>query len=237
MCILTANDQVILGGNEPEELFKPEYFPIFILILHLVDLVFLQVAQSRLLCLLNGDLSCILGLQLLVMRLLLDLEVLLDVELCRYAQIDVDLDNWIKVRKINIIDLELLVLFLILHDSIEDQRHGLLFEVKLVDHVRKIIISFPLFLDLSRDLAPGDAAIRHDLKYINNGLHFIDVLRQQECLELGEHLLLLQTTDPLLLILLDPVHLLPNRALLALILADLFLLLRLRKVLIDALVK
>lgn len=80
--------------------------------------MFLKITQSCLLRLLNGNLSCILGLQLLVMRLLLDLEILLDVELGRYAQIDIDFNNWIKVREVYIIDLELLVLFLVLHNSI-----------------------------------------------------------------------------------------------------------------------
>ena len=79
--ILASNDQVVLTGDEPVELLEPEGLATELSLLHHVNLVLLEVPQSSLLSRGNSNISSLLRLVLLLTRLLLDLEVLLDVEL------------------------------------------------------------------------------------------------------------------------------------------------------------
>jgi len=127
VCVFTPYNQIIFRSDEPAEFLEPEYFPIFIGVLHHSNLMFLKIAHSGLLGLLNGDHSGIFSLFLLVIGLLLDFEVLTNVKLSWDAQIDVDLHDRIEVCQVLIIDLKHLVLLLILVYRVENQRYALLF--------------------------------------------------------------------------------------------------------------
>ena len=72
---------------------------------------------------------------------------------------------------------------------------------------------------------------------VNNGLDLISVLLQNYSFVLREVLFTLKTRYTLLLILLDPIHLLPDFVLLAGILGLLPLFVKLREILIDAPIK
>ena len=81
MSVFTANAKVILRGYKPAKFLKPKHFSIFVRIFHHVDLMLLQIPDSSLLRLLDGDDGSVLGLLLLLIRFLLDLEILADVQL------------------------------------------------------------------------------------------------------------------------------------------------------------
>lgn len=76
--IPTADDKIVLAGNKPDKLLKPEHLPI-----HSLDLLLLQllkVSSCCLLSLLYGYICGILSLKLLLMRLLPDFKVFHDVQ-------------------------------------------------------------------------------------------------------------------------------------------------------------
>ena len=75
--VSATNDEIVLTGNEPNELFKPENLP-----LHTTDLSLLQlfvIASCSFLSLLDSHTGCILCLAFLLVGFLADLKVLLDV--------------------------------------------------------------------------------------------------------------------------------------------------------------
>jgi len=77
--IPSANDQIVLTRDEPEELLEPEHFPLHSLDLSLLQ--FLKVSRSCAFGLFDGRLSRSFCLIFLLVGLLLNFEILFDVEL------------------------------------------------------------------------------------------------------------------------------------------------------------
>lgn len=78
--ISTANDEIILRGDKPDELFKPKYFSVQIG-LDLLLLKFLEIPRCSLFSMLDSHLGSISCFQFLGVGFLLDLKVPLDVKL------------------------------------------------------------------------------------------------------------------------------------------------------------
>ena len=79
LSVAAADYQVVLAGDEPDELLEPEDFTLDRPNLGLLQLF--EVASGCLFGLLDRRLGCVDRLDLLDVRLLANLEVLLDVEL------------------------------------------------------------------------------------------------------------------------------------------------------------
>ena len=78
--IATTDDQVVLTGYKPYKLLEPEDLPSYCLY-HLLLLELCEVSRCCCLSLLYGNVRRSFSLHLLLIRLFLDLEVLLNVEL------------------------------------------------------------------------------------------------------------------------------------------------------------
>jgi len=96
LTVSATDNQIILAGNEPNEFFKPEYLAHVILQLRLLKLC--EISCSSGLSLLDCNISSILGLYLLSVRLLLDFKILLNIQLGRDAQVDIDFHDRVEVR-------------------------------------------------------------------------------------------------------------------------------------------
>jgi len=176
----TANHKVVLACDKPDEFLEPKDFALGGAILRLLEL--LKVASGGLLSLLDGRLSRVDRLDLLLVRLLPNLEVLLNVELRRDPQVDIDSHDLVEVAKVVVIDLHGGLVGLI--HSVEDERNLIFFEVYLVDQVGELIVLLALLLDHSLDIAPRDTRADHHRQDVDDCLRFECVFLQQKRLEI-----------------------------------------------------
>ena len=79
LCISATDDEIVFTSDEPDELLEPENLTLHASNLGLLELF--KVSRGCFLGLFYGDTSCVFRLALFRVRLLPDLEVLLNVEL------------------------------------------------------------------------------------------------------------------------------------------------------------
>ena len=178
--VAAADYQVVLAGDEPDELLEPEDFTLDRPNLGLLQLF--EVAGSCLFSLLDRRLGCIDRLDLLDVRLLANLEVLLDVELRRDSKIDVDSHHLVKVAQIVVIDLHRVLVGLI--HGVQDQRDHVLLEIDFVDQVCELVVLLALLFDHALDVGPRDARANHHREDVDDGLRLESVLLEQQGFEI-----------------------------------------------------
>ena len=205
--VLACDDEVVLGGDEPIELLKPKDLAHSV---HLLRLPMLgDLFHGMRFCVSHCNISCILSFEFLLIALLLDFEVLLDVHLRRYVQVDVHSDYWIEVGEL-LVQRKLVTVNVLLIACVQQKRDVVLLEVDLLYEVGQGVARLLLFLDHARDIVPGDARGLHDLQDVNDGLGFVDILLKELGFELGEVLLFLEALDALFLVVFDATHFLPD---------------------------
>ena len=178
--VAAADYQVVLAGDEPDELLEPEDFTLDRPNLGLLQLF--EVAGSCLFSLLDRRLGCIDRLDLLDVRLLANLEVLLDVELRRDSKIDVDSHHLVKVAQIVVIDLHRVLVGLI--HGVQDQRDHVLLEIDFVDQVCELVVLLALLFDHALDVGPRDTRADHHREDVDDGLRLESVLLEQQGFEI-----------------------------------------------------
>ena len=109
--IPTTDDQIVFTSDEPNELLKPENFTLDRSERGLLE--FLVVSSCRLFSLLDCNAGGILRLHFFCMGLFTDLEIFLDIQLCRDSKIDVNFHDLIKIAYKFIIDLNAVLISLI----------------------------------------------------------------------------------------------------------------------------
>ena len=201
LSIPASDNQVILACNEPNKLFKPEDLA------HNVSQLWLfkfgEITGSGSFSLFYCDVSCIFGLDLFLVRLLFDLKVLFDVELCWYAKIDVYLHHWVKIWKMFRLDLVLVWHRIVFIIGVKHQADRVFLKVHLVNEVGEWIASLALLFNHPLNLHPADTWAYHDWQNINNCLSLVFILQKQLGLEFWQILLTLETQYALLLVFLD----------------------------------
>ena len=117
LSISATNDEIVLTSDEPDELFEPENLALYTANLSLLQL--LVVASGSFLSLCDSDFGSILCLDLFSVGFFADLKVLLDIELGRDAQVDVNAHHLVKVTHKLVVDLK--AIFISLIDGIKYQ--------------------------------------------------------------------------------------------------------------------
>jgi len=98
--IATANNQVVLRGDKPDEFLEPEYLSCYGFVLLLLEFLVFFVRGNF--CSMDGLIGRSPRLLFLQVRFLFNLIVFSDIQLARYLQIDVDLDHRVKIIDIPI---------------------------------------------------------------------------------------------------------------------------------------